>query len=132
MRHLLDTHIWIWSLIDPDRLSAEVREALSEPDHEIWLSAISVWEILVLNRKRRLALKDVDVPAWGADALAKSPVQEAPITYEIAMASEELALSHWDPADRFITATAQVLGATPDHGRCTTDAWSDVMVLANR
>jgi len=82
------------------------------PIHEIWLSAISVREIPVLNRKRRLALKDVDVPAWVADALAKSPVQEAPITYEIAMASEELALSHWDPADRFITATAQVLGAT--------------------
>ena len=50
MRLLLDTHIWIWSLISPERLSPEVRRALSGPDHELWLSAISVWETLEIGR----------------------------------------------------------------------------------
>jgi PIN domain nuclease of toxin-antitoxin system len=132
VRHLLDTHIWIWSLIDPDRLSAEVHDALSEPDHEIWLSAISVWETLVLIRKGRLELKNVEGQAWVADALAKSPVREAPITYKVAMASERLALNHWDPADRFIAATAQVLEATLITADARLIACTDVTVLANR
>mgnify|MGYP001020455583 CR=1 FL=1 len=37
----------------------------------------------------------------------------AQLTYEVAIASEQLALDHWDPADRFIAATAKVLDATP-------------------
>jgi PIN domain nuclease of toxin-antitoxin system len=48
MKLLLDTHIWIWALLDPARLSADVRAALESPDNEVWLSPISVWEALVL------------------------------------------------------------------------------------
>lgn len=75
MRLLLDTHIWIWSLISPERLSPEVRRALSGPDHELWLSAISVWETLVLIRKSRLAVMSADGRAWVAEALANTPVR---------------------------------------------------------
>ena len=112
MRLLLDTHIWIWSLIEPDRLSGDVRAALTNPDHDLWLSAISVWEVLVLIRKGRLKLGDQAGSEWIARALAQSPVHEAAITYDVAMASEELVLDHWDPADRFIAATAQLREAT--------------------
>jgi PIN domain nuclease of toxin-antitoxin system len=112
VRLLLDTHIWIWSLIAPDRLSGDVRAALTNPGHDLWLSAIRVWEVLVLVRQGRLQLGEQRGPVWIAEALAKSPVHEAPITYDVAMASEELVLDHWDPADRLIAATAQVLEAT--------------------
>jgi PIN domain nuclease of toxin-antitoxin system len=67
---------------------------------------------LVLVRQGRLQLGEQRGPVWIAEALAKSPVHEAPITYDVAMASEELVLDHWDPADRLIAATAQVLEAT--------------------
>lgn len=132
MRLLLDTHIWIWSLIDPERLSSEVRDALSQPDQEVWLSAISVWEALVLIRKGRLELKDMEGQAWVTNALAKSPVREAPVTYEVAIASDELAIDHWDPADRFIAATAIVLEATLITADARLIGCSDVTVLANR
>ena len=112
MRLLLDTHIWIWSLIAPDRLSGDVRAALTNPGHDLWLSAISVWEVLVLIRKGRLKLGEQAGSEWIAEALAQSPVHEAPITYDVAVASEELLLDHWDAADRFIAATAQVREAT--------------------
>jgi PIN domain nuclease of toxin-antitoxin system len=112
VRLLLDTHIWIWSLIAPDRLSGDVRAALTNPGHDRWLSAISVREVLVLVRQGRLQLGEQRGTVWIAEALAKSPVHEAPITYDVAMASEELVLDHWDPADRLIAATAQVLEAT--------------------
>jgi PIN domain nuclease of toxin-antitoxin system len=132
MRLLLDTHIWIWSLIAPDRLSGEVRSSLVKPDHELWLSAISVWEALLLIRKGRLRVGGQEGPIWVAEALARSPVREAPITFDVAVTSEQLVLDHWDPADRFIAATARVLDATLITADERLIASSDIAVLANR
>ena len=112
MRFVLDTHIWIWGLLAPDRLSPDVRATLSHPGHVFHLSAISVWEALVLIRKGRLRVTSTNTQDWIAAALARSPICETPISVEVVMASEKLALDHWDPADRFIAATAVVLDAT--------------------
>jgi PIN domain nuclease of toxin-antitoxin system len=111
VRLLLDTDIWIWSLTDPSRLAPEVRASLGDPDHDLWLSAISVWEVLVLFRKKRLRAVG-SAQQWVADALARAPLREAPVTHAVARESERLALDHWDPADRFIDATAKWLDAT--------------------
>ena len=69
MRFVLDTHIWIWSLVDPTRLTPDVRSALADADHELWLSSISVWEALVLIRKGRLKVRGTDGQTWIAEAL---------------------------------------------------------------
>ena len=45
---LLDTHIWLWSLLDPDRLGDTTTHALRSREHELLLSPISVWEALLL------------------------------------------------------------------------------------
>lgn len=132
MRLLLDTHIWIWSLIAPDRLSGEVSSELANPDHELWLSTISFWEALVLIRKGRLRVGERDGPAWVAEAIARSPVREAPITFDVAVVSEQLVLDHWDPADRFIAATARVLDATLITADERLIGCSDIAVLASR
>ena len=132
MRLLLDTHIWIWSLIAPNRLSDDVRAALTNPDHDLWLSAISVWEVLVLIRKGRLKLGEQAGSEWIAQALAQSPVHEAAITYDVAMASEELVLDHWDAADRLIAATAQVREATLITADERLIQCPGIAVLANR
>ena len=46
------------------------------------------------------------------NALSATPARETPLTYEVALASRTIALPHQDPADRFIAATAKVLGLT--------------------
>jgi PIN domain nuclease of toxin-antitoxin system len=96
VRLLLDTHIWIWSLADPSRLAPKVRASLGDPNHELWLSSISVWEVLVLLRKKRLRVAD-NAQQWVADALARAPLREAPITHAVAVESE-IARRH--PGDR--------------------------------
>ena len=48
MNLLLDTHIWLWSLLDPDRLSDRARGWLTEPANTLALSPVSVWEALIL------------------------------------------------------------------------------------
>jgi len=108
LKILLDTHIWIWRLLEPERLGGDLAEILAEPEHELYLSPISVWETLVLARKGRLALEPGPA-AWVRAALRKSATTMAPFDHEVALKSEDLAgFGSSDPADRFLVATALV------------------------
>ncbi|HSD29542.1 MAG TPA: type II toxin-antitoxin system VapC family toxin [Vicinamibacteria bacterium] len=111
MKLLLDTHVWLWSLAEPDKLSRRVRGAIKRPENEVWLSPISVWELLVLAERGRLKLDD-EPRRWVTQALARTPAEEAVLTFEVAVRSREIMLAHPDPADRFLVATALVHGLT--------------------
>ena len=107
MKLLLDTHIWLWSLLDPKRLSRPVERALRSMSNELWLSPITVWEALLLIEAKRLRVKG-DGRKWVDRVLAEVPMTEAPLTHAIALESRNLGLAHADPADRFLAATARV------------------------
>ena len=107
MKLLLDTHIWLWALLEPERLTAPVRDALQSPENELWLSPISVWEATLLAERGRVIVTS-DVQAWVRGLLAALPRREAPLTFEVALMSRRLELAHQDPADRFIAASACV------------------------
>ena len=107
MKLLLDTHIWIWSLAEPEHLSRRVQHELSDQKNELWLSPVSTWEVLLLHAKGRIQLHD-NVRDW--IARATTHMREAPLTHETVAVAHELPLPHQDPADRFWAATAGVLG----------------------
>lgn len=109
MRLLLDTHIWLWSLLEPERLARRVAAAIRSADNELWLSPISVWELGVLCDRGRIRLTE-DVETWVEAVFQAVPVREAPLTWEIVLAARGIGLPHRDPADRFLAATAKVLG----------------------
>ena len=111
LRLLLDTHIWLWSRLERARLSRQTVTALESPENELWLSPISIWEFAMLVEKGRLVL-NVSVEAWIDEAMERMPTREAPVTHEIALASRAVDLPHKDPADRFLAATAKVMGLT--------------------
>jgi PIN domain nuclease of toxin-antitoxin system len=109
MKLLLDTHIWFWSLAEPKRLSRRVQQELTDHDNDLWLSPVSTWEILLLHAKGRIYLHG-NARDWITRATAD--LREAPLTHDIVVAAQELRLPHQDPADRFLAATAEVLGLT--------------------
>ena len=109
MKLLLDTHIWLWSLAEVSQLSRRVQQELRNRQNELWLSPVSTWEALLLNAKSRIRLQG-NVREWVAEATKH--LRQAPLTHEIVVAAQELPLSHSDPADRFLAATAEVLGLT--------------------
>ena len=111
MKLLLDTHIWLWALLDPDRLSASVRAALQSSENELWLSPISVWEATLLAERGRVRVES-DAQTWVRQLLDAMPWREATVTNDVAIMSRQLTLSHQDPADRFLAATARVMGLT--------------------
>lgn len=111
MRLLLDTHVWLWSLLAPENLTRRVAAALEDPANELWLSPISTWELVVLVEKRRVLL-DKGVDAWIREAMERVPLKEAPVTHEVALETRSVRLPHGDPADKFIAATARVFDLT--------------------
>ena len=111
MKLLLDTHIWLWSLLDPGELTSAVRDAVLEAANEVWLSPISLWEVVLLTERGRLDL-DLPVDRWIEEALRNVPVTEAPLTNRIVGRSCRIELAHRDPADRFLVATASALDLT--------------------
>jgi len=79
--------------------------------HELWFSPISAWEILVLAEKQRIQLIG-DSRQCIRQMIDDLALIEAPLTFDVAMQSRNITLSHQDPADRFIAATAIVYGLT--------------------
>jgi PIN domain nuclease of toxin-antitoxin system len=111
MKLLLDTHIWLWSLLEPTRLSRRVLRELEDQGNELWLSPISTWELMILCEKGRVIL-DEGVEKWISQAMEAVPLREAPLTHEIVLETRRVRLPHNDPADHFLGATARVLGLT--------------------
>lgn len=107
MKYLLDTHMWLWSLLQPENIDVEIVAILLDESNELFISPISLWEILILAEKGRIELRP-SPEAWIAEALKRSPIKEAVLTHTIAIRSRSIDLPHQDPADRFIAATALV------------------------
>ena len=111
---LLDTHALVW-LVDGDRRllsAARKRITTAAQDSQLWVSAITPWEVAMLVAKGRLSLNR-DAMDWVDAALALPGLRLAPIEPAIAVASTRLPGDiHGDPSDRLIVATARHLGAT--------------------
>jgi len=111
VRVLLDTHIWAWSLLEPERLAPSVKTVLADPGIELWLSPISVWEMTLLIERGRIEIEG-SATEWVEEALARVPMKEAALNHAVALRSRRVGLSHDDPADRFLAASASVYKLT--------------------
>jgi PIN domain nuclease of toxin-antitoxin system len=111
---LLDTHVWIWYLSNPELLSRPALAAVeaAKKDGRVHVSCISTWELFILVKKGRLVLTQ-DETAWVRRAEGLPFLTFVPVDNEIARLSVQLpAPLHEDPADRIIVATARSMGLT--------------------
>lgn len=101
---LLDTHILIWALGKPSRLSAEVRTLLQSSDNRVAFSAGSIWEIAI---KARLGRTDFAVrPEVVAQEARMVGFAELPVSADVAIRVADLPMHHGDPFDRLLIAQA--------------------------
>ncbi len=101
MRLLLDTHVFIWSVMDSRQLKAATRRYLASAEI-VYVSAASIWEIAI---KTRLGKMTGDVEAFAA-AIEASGFQDLRVTARHAAAVAKLPLHHADPFDRMLIAQA--------------------------
>jgi len=99
---LLDSHVLLWALADPARLSAATIDVLSDPGRTIYYSAASVWE-LELNA----SLGKLELPAGWLEAAVATGFRELPITGQHARDCARLPPHHRDPFDRMLVAQAR-------------------------
>ena len=111
MRILLDTHIFLWFISGDTQLSTDVRDAIRDPDNEVYLSAISVWEAIVNYQLGKLSLpehpetylpKQRDLHQIASLALDEMSVVQL----------AKLPLLHRDPFDRMLICQALQNGLT--------------------
>ncbi|MFZ1495289.1 MAG: type II toxin-antitoxin system VapC family toxin [Candidatus Competibacter denitrificans] len=101
--YLLDTHALLWWLFDDPRLSATARHTIANPDHRLWVSAASAWEIATKARLGKLP-EAGDVPTQLEAYLRKARFSELAVTIEHSLRAGALPGPHRDPFDRMLIA----------------------------
>jgi len=106
MNLLLDTHVALWAITDDPKLSAKARELIIASRTNVWVSAVSLWEISIKH-----SLARGDMPVSGQEALVyfkQAGYNILAIEAEHTMAVETLPAHHQDPFDRLLVAQAFV------------------------
>jgi PIN domain nuclease of toxin-antitoxin system len=110
VRLLLDTHLLLWAVDQHERLPAQARRLISNPENEPAFSAASLWEIAIKYALRRADFR-YD-PRVMRRALLDNRYEELAVTGEHAVAVANLPPLHRDPFDRMLIAQAIVEGVT--------------------
>jgi len=103
----LDTHVLLWSLSAPERLSQAARNAIEDLSNLVFVSAAVTWEIAM-----KVGLGKLRAPSDLVTQLAAANFQELPITIAHTLAIKQLPNLHRDPFDRIRLAQAKAAGLT--------------------
>ena len=107
MKYLLDTGVWLWTLNSPEFIGDEARALLEQGGEEVYLSAITSWEISI-----KLRIGKLELPGPPADHvpryMAKQSLRSLPVTHLHAAKIYDLPSHHKDPFDRMLIAQALV------------------------
>lgn len=121
MTVLLDTHAFLWWIADDPRLSDAAGAMIANAENEVWVSAVSGWEIAIKTGLGRLELPS-DPERFVPDQLSRNAMTALPIQMAHALRVARLPRHHRDPFDRLLIAQAQVEAVPiatrdPDIGR---------------
>lgn len=107
MRFLLDTHVFLWLLGEPERVAASVRDTLADRRNEILVSAASALEVATKVRLGKLDAARPLVAAW-PERLRELDADELPVTSAHAVLAGTMTWDHRDPFDRLLVAQALI------------------------
>ena len=111
MSYLLDTHIFLWWVLNHPNLSRSIRATIADPTHDVYVSAASAWEMMIKSSIGKLTLPS-SPERWIKEQLRLNAFLPLPISIEHALAVASLPPLHKDPFDRIIIAQANVEGLT--------------------
>ena len=111
MRLLLDTHVLLWAATSPERLTADARAAIEDGSSDVFVSAVTAWEIAI---KQSLGKLELARPAelWLPEVIQRSGFQSMAVDQAAALRVRALPWHHRDPFDRLLVAQALEEGFT--------------------
>jgi PIN domain nuclease of toxin-antitoxin system len=107
VRYLLDTGVWLWSVGEPSRISRKARDVLADVSQEMFLSAVTSWEVAIKAASGKLQLPeppDLYVPR----RMAAQGLRPLAVSHQHALAVFGLPAHHRDPFDRLLIAQGKV------------------------
>jgi PIN domain nuclease of toxin-antitoxin system len=107
MRVLLDTHAFVWWIMDDSRMSARAREVISDGRNNLSLSAASGWEIAIKAGLDRIELPS-PMERFLIEQLRENRIDVLPVQMSHALHVHALPHHHRDPFDRMLVAQAQL------------------------
>jgi PIN domain nuclease of toxin-antitoxin system len=109
VRVLLDTHAFLWWVLEDSRLTDRARETIADPDVDVLVSPVSAWEIAIKAADGRLDLPESS-RTYVPSRMAANDFHELPVTVDHCLRTVELPPIHRDPFDRLLVAQAQAEG----------------------
>jgi len=106
---LIDTHVFLWAMLDGPRLSARARQVLVDESITLVLSVVSAWEIMLKVQAGKLRLPD-SPGRYVEDRAGLFGMERLPIELRHVQQLEALPMHHKDPFDRLLVAQARVEG----------------------
>jgi len=104
---LLDTQVWLWSLVSPERLTPAVASLLSDAANDLYLSAASCWEIAIKYQLGKLPLPE-DPEDFIPPRLLRDGIQGLPVSLQHASRVARLPGHHRDLFDRLLVSQGQI------------------------
>jgi PIN domain nuclease of toxin-antitoxin system len=105
---LLDSHAFLWWLVEDPKLSAGARQAMADPSSIVHVSAATVWELSIKAFLGKLELDGADL----VEEIGENDFTELPITARHSVVAATLPRHHDDPFDRMLIAQARTEGLT--------------------
>ena len=106
MKFLLDTNVLLWLFAHPAKIKKSVRERLTDPANDVFVSAVSTWEIAIKVSIGKLALPGA-CREYVLERIEQAGLLSLPITPEHTLGVASLPTHHLDPFDRLLVAQAQ-------------------------
>ena len=117
---------------EPWKLSSEVTQVVTDPQNELWLSPVSVWELTLLVEGKKITLGE-QLDVFVLKSQKELSLREAAFSWAVADELRYTVLPHRDPADRFLVATAKVYDLTlVTSDRILMEPLPGLKVMANR
>jgi len=107
VRYLLDTGVWLWSLREPERISRNAHKVIADLGHEVFLSAVTSWEVAIKSAAGKLKLPEPP-GTYVPRRMADQGLRPLPISHQHTLAVFGLPDHHRDPFDRLLIAQANL------------------------
>ncbi len=134
MNLLLDTHIFIWYATEPDKIGRKTYKLLENPNNNLFVSAVSIWETAYLFETKPKALKiKKPLAVFWDEALIELRVQVLNITTQHAQRFYEIqpVENHQDIFDRMIIAQSASTGMAVVSADQKFPLYKTIKVIAN-
>ena len=107
MKALLDTHVFLWWIMDDERLTPYIRNFIADEGNDLFLSSASCWEIAIKTKIGRLTLPD-NPEKFIPDQMIANNISGLPIQLVHALHVYNLADHHRDPFDRILVSQSLI------------------------